>query len=397
MLSGILGRSKPTPPPAQPTKATPKDIFEACEKGDLEAVKSFHKNGVDINAQTSSGWLPIHTACKVGNLNVVKYLVENGSEVNRLTHKVAPYSPLDLACSYFHDKVARYLLNHGALPNQNLFKGLTVLHSLNGEKTAKCAQALIHGGALVGCKDDFGRTPLHYSKSRVISELLIDAGCSSYSKDNKGNTPGELTILSNGYNNLYEMEKNDTEEWRKVELQERNAEGKIIENSEKIYSFENKTSDFYNVEESMAKFRGKALAVVALALPIAIKTTFMHIVQIISDIALGVWNSIKAFSKDQWAESLKKIALSLVWDAPAAIVTRIYRAIRAPLFATAMLFTALYTAYTPIEGRSLLNKIEEMAGEAGLLELAGMKKVGNVATSEINGYARFYLTEWDPK
>jgi len=394
MLSGIFGGTKPRAPQPQPEppKPQPKDIFEACEKGDLKAVKAFHNNGVDLNKVNYAGWLPIHYACYHRKFEVVKYLVEEGSEVNRLTDSIAPYSPLYITCSVQDDKIAGYLLDHGALPNQKLFKGLTVLHLLNTEKNLPCIRDLISSGALVGSRDDYGRTPLHSSQSWKVSRALIKSGSPANVKDNQGMTPGQHFLLRepNGTNNLYAIER-DQEQWEEIEIEERNADGKFSENSEKAYLFDNETSDIYSVEKSISKFRAKALAVVGLALPFAIKATFMNIVKIVSDIALGIWNSIKAFSKQDWAASLKKIALSIVWDAPSALVSRIYRAIRAPLFATAMLFTALYAIYNPIEGRKTLNMIEEKWNEPGLLEFATLKKIGNVATSEINGYARFRI------
>lgn len=405
MLSGIFGSKPVTPPPASPAKTAPpkprpKDIFEACEKGDLEAVKAFHESGVDLNKANDSGWLPIHRASRNGKTEVVQHLIDNGSPVNQLTKKTSSFSPLYLACYSKNNETVKCLLQNGASPNQLIYDGLTTpLHTLNKKEDEPCARLLIQHGALVGCKDALGRTPLHYAQNLEIANLLINKGSPSYALDNAGNTPLQTTLASNQHFSAARIKRDQENmvQWPTIQVKERNEKGKSIKNSEKLYLFDNQTSDLYSIEESTTRFRGKALAVVAAAIPLAIKEVLANLIQTVSDAALAIWKSMKAFSKSEWATSLKNLGISIVWDAPAAVLHRIYRAIRAPLLAMAMFFAGFYALIHPLEGRATLNKIEDKWEETGLLKWTGLKKIGNVATTEINGYARYLVKDWEPE
>jgi len=374
----------------------PVDIFDACKKGDLEALKTFHKNGADLNEESFSGFLPLHYACRRGHLSAVKYLVEHGSNVNRLTNSSPLYlSPLYLACYNSHYAVAKYLLENGAQPNQYIKNGTaTVLHY--GEKiTANIAQLLIKNGALLGAKDSFGRIPLHNVKSYAMANALKNAGSQTSARDCEGRTPLQVALSTNKYYVACCLNEKD-KPWHAVAVQERDSKGQLSEN-EDFYLYDSETTDLYYLEPSGLKFRAKSFVVVAGALPFAIIATLTNLIKIVSDIALGIWKSIKDFSVEELTTSLKGLAVSILWDAPAAVITRIYRAACSPLFAIAMIFVGIYGLIDPIEGRKALNTIEKKWDESGLLDLAKMKRVGNLAESEINGYARYYLTVWDPE
>ncbi len=374
----------------------PADIFDACKKGDLEALKTFHKNGVDLNEESFTGFLPLHYACRRGHLSAVKYLVEHGSNVNHLTNSSPLYlSPLYLACYNSHYAVAKYLLENGAQPNQYLKDGTaTVLHHADKIKPM-IARLLTRHGALLGAKDAFERIPLHNVKSYAMAKALKEAGSQISAKDCEGRTPLQVALSTNKYYVASCLNQKD-KSWHAVAVRERDSKGQLSENKE-FYLYDSETTDLYNLEPSGLKFRAKSFVVVAGALPFAILATLTNLIQIVSDIALGIWTSITNFSNEALASSLKGLAISILWDAPAAVITRIYRAASSPLFAIAMIFVGIYGLLDPIEGRKALNTIEKKWDESGLLDLAKMKRVGNLAESEINGYARYYLTSWDPE
>ncbi|CAN0076315.1 unnamed protein product [Heterosigma akashiwo] len=52
------------------------NIFDCAQKGDLIQVKSYVKNGGDIDVRDGLGWSPLHLACLSGNADLVRYLVE---------------------------------------------------------------------------------------------------------------------------------------------------------------------------------------------------------------------------------------------------------------------------------------------------------------------------------
>jgi len=370
------------------------NIFRACAEGDLKAVEALVKGGTNLKKPNEMGLLPIHYAAASGKAEIVKFLIEKGSAVDEVTNSVPPQTPLSLACMYQQHETAAILLKNGARPNQLLYGGMTpILHTLTEAKDLRCADILIKYGALLGSKDIQGRTPLHNAKDPRVSLWLMNKGSPSDAKDNKGLTPKDVALSRESdtvqnYNNAYILSQSFAP-WQKVQVQERNAQLKL--ESPKEYLIDKKTADLYRIEESSLYLRGKALIVMTASLPFALIPILNNLIQIISDVVLTIWKNIIAFSTKEIIASLKNIAISIIWDSPVAILNRIYRATCAPLFAIAMLFVGLYTFYLPLEGRKLLNQMEEKWDESGLLYLAGMKKVGNLATSESNGYAQFYL------
>lgn len=48
----------------------------AIEKGSMECVEYFLKNGANVNISNRSKTFPIHSACANGNLELVKLLIK---------------------------------------------------------------------------------------------------------------------------------------------------------------------------------------------------------------------------------------------------------------------------------------------------------------------------------
>ncbi|KAL7303832.1 hypothetical protein TKK_0003956 [Trichogramma kaykai] len=57
-------------------------LHGACFSGDVEAVKRFVSQGVDVNVDSYT-CSPLYMACKYRQVDVVKFLLENGAEPNR--------------------------------------------------------------------------------------------------------------------------------------------------------------------------------------------------------------------------------------------------------------------------------------------------------------------------
>ncbi|KAJ3455735.1 hypothetical protein MRS44_017217 [Fusarium solani] len=62
------------------TKGTkPKDIFEACKRGNLEEVKRFYSAGVQLNESRTMNFItPLYIATQAGHTHVCKYLIDQG-------------------------------------------------------------------------------------------------------------------------------------------------------------------------------------------------------------------------------------------------------------------------------------------------------------------------------
>ena len=70
---------KPEPPKG---KAPDISIYEAAEKGNIEAVKQHLDAGADVNATDGDGWTPLHKAAPNGHKEIAELLIAKGADVN---------------------------------------------------------------------------------------------------------------------------------------------------------------------------------------------------------------------------------------------------------------------------------------------------------------------------
>ena len=93
-------------------------IDGAAYGGDIEAVKGFLANGVEVNVKGGSIMgTPLHYAAQAGHLDIVELLLAKGAEVN-VTIQVEGgvfngKTPMDRANSFNHTKIADLLRKHG--------------------------------------------------------------------------------------------------------------------------------------------------------------------------------------------------------------------------------------------------------------------------------------------
>ncbi|UPL00409.1 hypothetical protein LCI18_011343 [Fusarium solani-melongenae] len=85
-LQSHTRRCHPTPEPSvlfsNPRAIRPRDIFDACSKGDLEQVKAFLEQGVNANAPSrpKGRWTPFQLAAKHGHHHICQFLVETEAQ-----------------------------------------------------------------------------------------------------------------------------------------------------------------------------------------------------------------------------------------------------------------------------------------------------------------------------
>lgn len=83
-------------------------FFNCCRRGKLEIVQLLVRYGMDFHANNEAALV---YSCFDGHLDVVKFLVENGADI--YTYEYA----LGMANNGCHDKIATYLLEKGAVLN----------------------------------------------------------------------------------------------------------------------------------------------------------------------------------------------------------------------------------------------------------------------------------------
>jgi ankyrin repeat protein len=100
-------------------------INGAVYGGDIEAVKDFLANGVEVNVKGGSiVGTPLHYAAQAGHQDIVELLLAKGAEVN-VTIQVEGgnfngKTPLDRANSFNHAKIADLLRKHGGKTGEEL-------------------------------------------------------------------------------------------------------------------------------------------------------------------------------------------------------------------------------------------------------------------------------------
>jgi ankyrin repeat protein len=100
-------------------------IDAAAYGGDIEAVKGFLANGVEVNVKGGSIMgTPLHYAAQGGHLDIVKLLLAKGAEVNVTIQAEGGIfngkTPMDRANSFNHTKIADLLRKHGGKTDEEL-------------------------------------------------------------------------------------------------------------------------------------------------------------------------------------------------------------------------------------------------------------------------------------
>ena len=177
----------------------PKDIWEAAEQGDIEAVKEYLAIGTSVNAKDEAyGGMPLHWAAYRGRKEVAEFLINEGADVNAKNQ--ADATPLDKAIEKNRDETAGLLRKHGGKtveeledegnrtdqiavvtqPEPQTAKTPDIsIHEAASEGYPEVVKRLLAAGADVNVRDDAGRTLLHeasYAGHKEIVELLITKG-----------------------------------------------------------------------------------------------------------------------------------------------------------------------------------------------------------------------------
>ena len=201
------------------------DFCEACSKGNLDKVKTYIKNGYDVNKSNEGyGITPLMYAASKGRFGVVKYLIDHGADVHKkswpwyertalhyaiesgnlevveaLLSKGAEIdvedggrcTPLMLTAERGHHDILVYLIDHGADVEKKDRRNRTALHYASERGDLKVVNALLSEGAEIDV-EDWGRcTPLMLTAERGHDDILlclIDHGANVAKKDRRNRT-----------------------------------------------------------------------------------------------------------------------------------------------------------------------------------------------------------------
>jgi len=186
------------------------DIWTAAQEGNVEAVKGYLANGVNVDERDELyAGTPLHFAAYSGN-EVVELLIANGADVNAKNQ--ADATPLDKAIEKNRDETVSLLRKHGGKTKKELeAAGKSIKPIAEAAKpkppTAKASDTSIHvateagniesvkqaiaDGADVNEKNADGVAPLSnaaYFGHKEVVELLITNGADVNAKFD-GRTP----------------------------------------------------------------------------------------------------------------------------------------------------------------------------------------------------------------
>jgi len=201
-------------------EASPDQLYDAVQEGQLDIVKQIIEGGADINAEGKAGHPPLNHAAACGHKTIAEYLISKGADIEGKDSD--GYTSLHTAAFWASEEVAEILLAKGADVNAQNKSIITPLHSAAGawdprdkgmifmavsiwfdeekkKATLEISKMLISKGADVNARDVAGYTPLHWAAQRNrigLAELLISRGADINLKSKrflfmKGKTPIE--------------------------------------------------------------------------------------------------------------------------------------------------------------------------------------------------------------
>ena len=168
---------------------TPSVVYSAARRGEINTVRHYLEQGVDVNSRGDYNITPLHEA---GSLKVAELLIAKGADVNAMSYIGG--TPLHWAIIKGKNDVVKLLIANGANVNAKNIWGYTALHIVveKGKKKG-LIELLIAKGANVNAKNNFGYTPLHLAvkngTKKDVVKLLIAKGANVNADNNSGVTP----------------------------------------------------------------------------------------------------------------------------------------------------------------------------------------------------------------
>lgn len=157
-------------------KGNTTNIWDAAEKGSLEAVKFYvAENVANIYKKNENSFklTPLHYASEKGYLEICQFLILNGAEIDAVSTN--DETPLQKACYEGHLDVVQFLLDNGANINHQNKEKETALHfAIHGNKL-EIVKKLINRGANKLIKNKYNKTPYclaqHLERITIINYL----------------------------------------------------------------------------------------------------------------------------------------------------------------------------------------------------------------------------------
>ena len=157
--------------------ATISSLHVAASVGDMNKVKTFIQEGIDINARDLGGYTPLHLAVQSGQTDIVEFLITKGADVKAKDRRNK--TPLHTAASNGHREAAELLIANGAEVEAKRRGDWTPLFDAVDGGHKEVAKLLLNRGVDVNSKDNSPYTPLSYAiwnEDKDMIKLLVSKG-----------------------------------------------------------------------------------------------------------------------------------------------------------------------------------------------------------------------------
>ncbi len=159
------------------------DIWDAAALGHMDPVTAVHDTmgKAFLDDFSRDGYTPLQLACFFGREEVARYLVEAGADISAVAQNGMAIQPLHAATAGGHAAIVELLLAAGADPNAAQQEGFRPLHSAAQNGDGEIVRLLLSAGADPSLTDAKGRTPRHIAAEAghtdladLLSELSAD-------------------------------------------------------------------------------------------------------------------------------------------------------------------------------------------------------------------------------
>ena len=179
--------------------------------------------GADPNAESATGWTPLHFAAGNKELAIIQLLMTAGADPKARNYGGRGVTPLEMAVRFNEDAAVfqalmaadpptgssrdwqllhtagygtaaelRTLLDAGGDPNERDTSGLTLLHIAARNDDEAVTHLLLAADNDPTTKDNIGWTPLHVAaiaNNLAVTQALLAAGADPNAKGNNGSIP----------------------------------------------------------------------------------------------------------------------------------------------------------------------------------------------------------------
>lgn len=167
----------------------PTIIKSSVEKNDIKILRNMKNEISNISFHSYSKKSPLHISSKLGFYEVTDFLISCKLYINELDYN--GYTPLDYACEYKHEDVAKLIKENGGVLNNNV-NNSRLFNQLAFEGDLETLKILNNCGANILSVDYDGRNISHIAASEgkinILNYLLNELRLDIIHKDRWGNT-----------------------------------------------------------------------------------------------------------------------------------------------------------------------------------------------------------------